>query len=136
MPGFMGRELCPDLIIVPCNFKKYRVESAKVMKVIAEYDPDYSAMSLDEAYLDLTDHLEKRLEMTDTQRTYPKYYYQQQSLKSSSSSTEGVDSGENSEDQTTKETILFGKDADSCVQEIRHRIYLATNLTASAGIYH
>ena len=32
------------------------------------------------------------------------------------------------------ETITFGFDADECVQEIRHRIYLATQLTASAGI--
>ena len=113
MPGFIGRELCPDLIIVPCNFKKYRTESAKVMQVIAEYDPNYSAMSLDEAYVDLTDHLQKRSEMSDAERTYPKQFG-------------------STEDQL-KETVVFGQDADGSVQEIRHRIYLATNLTASAG---
>ena len=31
-------------------------------------------------------------------------------------------------------TITFGLDLDECVKEIRHRIYLATKLTASAGI--
>ena len=35
---------------------------------------------------------------------------------------------------TTEETIKFGLTAEETVQEIRHRIYLATQLTASAGI--
>ena len=30
--------------------------------------------------------------------------------------------------------ITFGVDIDDCVRELRHRIYLATQLTASAGI--
>ena len=32
------------------------------------------------------------------------------------------------------ETIIFGLDAEECVSEIRHRIYLKTKLTASAGL--
>jgi len=31
MPGFIAKELCPDLIIVPCDHAKYAKESAKVM---------------------------------------------------------------------------------------------------------
>jgi len=31
MPGFIARELCPELIIVPCDHAKYVKESAKVM---------------------------------------------------------------------------------------------------------
>lgn len=33
---------------------------------------NYSAMSLDEAYLDLTDHLAKRLRIDISSRTFPK----------------------------------------------------------------
>ena len=31
MPGFIARQLCPNLVIVPCDFEKYRTDSAKVM---------------------------------------------------------------------------------------------------------
>jgi DNA polymerase kappa len=31
MPGFIARELCPDLVIIECNFDKYRIESERVM---------------------------------------------------------------------------------------------------------
>jgi hypothetical protein len=31
MPGFIARELCPQLVIVECNFEKYRLESQRVM---------------------------------------------------------------------------------------------------------
>jgi nucleotidyltransferase/DNA polymerase involved in DNA repair len=31
MPGFIAKELCPQLVIVPCNFDKYRHESSIIM---------------------------------------------------------------------------------------------------------
>lgn len=64
--------MCPELIIVPCNYNKYSRDSEKIMKIISEYDMNYSAMSLDEAYLDLTDHLAKRLRIDISSRTFPK----------------------------------------------------------------
>lgn len=57
MPGFIGKKLCPELIIVPLNFTKYREASKAVQEVFAEYDPNFSPMSLDEAYLDITDFI-------------------------------------------------------------------------------
>lgn len=30
MPGFIAKKLCPDLVIVPANFDKYRAVSAEV----------------------------------------------------------------------------------------------------------
>ena len=60
MPGFIGKKLCPDLVLVSCNFAKYRAESEKVRGVFAEYDPGFVMMSLDEGYLDLTDYLETK----------------------------------------------------------------------------
>lgn len=49
--------MCPELVIVPTNFQKYREVSQEVQKVFADYDPEFSAASLDEAYLDITDYL-------------------------------------------------------------------------------
>lgn len=57
MPGFIGKKLCPNLKIVPTNFDKYRAVSAQVRQVFQEYDANFCPMSLDEAYLDLTDYL-------------------------------------------------------------------------------
>ncbi|KAJ8304151.1 hypothetical protein KUTeg_017734 [Tegillarca granosa] len=70
MPGFIGKKLCPDLIIVPQNFEKYTSVSKQVKNILAEYDPNFCPMSLDEAYLDITDHLQKRQMMSEEDRSY------------------------------------------------------------------
>ncbi|GAB6019908.1 hypothetical protein CHUAL_001442 [Chamberlinius hualienensis] len=54
MPGFIAKKLCPNLIIVKPNFEKYTRVSEQVRGVIALYDSNYSAVSLDEAYLEIT----------------------------------------------------------------------------------
>merc|ERR1719187_1512229 len=51
MPGFIGKKLCPDLVIVPGNMEKYSNVSKVVREVFSEYDPNFAPMSLDEAYL-------------------------------------------------------------------------------------
>ena len=73
MPGFIGQKLCPELIIIPLNFDKYTAISEQVRAVFAEYDPNYSTASLDEAYLDITDHLERRCLSGDDECTFPGY---------------------------------------------------------------
>lgn len=55
-----AKKLCPELVIVPTNFPKYTEVSRQVQKVFADYDPEFSAASLDEAYLDITDFLYAR----------------------------------------------------------------------------
>ncbi|KAI8379039.1 hypothetical protein BD560DRAFT_389366 [Blakeslea trispora] len=59
MPGFIALKLCPELQIVPLHFPKYRIASAKVRDVFRKYDPHFLPMSLDEAYLNLTEYLKK-----------------------------------------------------------------------------
>ncbi|KAM7268498.1 hypothetical protein ACFE04_010664 [Oxalis oulophora] len=54
MPGFIACKLCPGLVIVPTDFKKYNHYSDLTRKVFQGYDPNFVAASLDEAYLDLT----------------------------------------------------------------------------------
>ncbi|KAK7478420.1 hypothetical protein BaRGS_00030345 [Batillaria attramentaria] len=72
MPGFIGRKLCPQLILVPLNFPKYHEVSAQVREVFSDYDANFCPMSLDEAYLDFTSHLAQRRSMTTQQRSYLK----------------------------------------------------------------
>ena len=70
MPGFIGRKLCPDLVIVPTHFDKYTAVSKQIRAVMADYDPNFCPMSLDEAYLDMTEHLQKRATFGDEERTF------------------------------------------------------------------
>ncbi|KAL1812049.1 hypothetical protein ACET3Z_022114 [Daucus carota] len=60
MPGFIARKLCPELIFVPVDFKKYTHYSDLTRKVFQRYDENFMAASLDEAYLDITDVCSKR----------------------------------------------------------------------------
>lgn len=57
MPGFIGKELCPSLVFVPPNFDKYTRVAQQIRAVFAQYDPDFSAFSLDEACLDISDYM-------------------------------------------------------------------------------
>ncbi|KAM7479104.1 hypothetical protein LguiA_027317 [Lonicera macranthoides] len=60
MPGFIARKLCPELIFVPTDFKKYTHYSDLTRKVFQKYDPNFMAASLDEAYLDITNVCKER----------------------------------------------------------------------------
>src|ERR671924_2080199 len=54
MPMAHARRLCPQAVIVPPRFKRYSEISATVMRVFADFSPDVEALSLDEAFLDMT----------------------------------------------------------------------------------
>jgi DNA polymerase-4 len=48
--------LCPSLLIVPPDFARYRAASAAVFSIFREVTPLVEPLSLDEAYLDVTDN--------------------------------------------------------------------------------
>jgi DNA polymerase-4 len=48
--------LCPDLAIVPPDFTKYRAVSRQVFEIFREVTPLVEPLSLDEAYLDVTEN--------------------------------------------------------------------------------
>jgi DNA polymerase-4 len=48
--------LCPDLIIVPPDFKRYREASSTVFAIYRSVTPLVEPLSLDEAYLDVTEN--------------------------------------------------------------------------------
>lgn len=55
MPTFMALQKCPDLILVRPNFQKYKEASQRVFEVFHEFTDQVEGLSLDEAYLDVTE---------------------------------------------------------------------------------
>jgi DNA polymerase IV len=53
----MARRLCPDLIFVPHRFDVYRHVSRQIREIFERYTPLVQPLSLDEAYLDVTENL-------------------------------------------------------------------------------
>jgi DNA polymerase-4 len=54
MPGFEARRLCPDGIFLRGDMRKYVAVSRQVFEVFGRFSPLVEAISLDEAFLDLT----------------------------------------------------------------------------------
>ncbi len=57
MPSITAKRKCPDLIFVPPRFDVYRAVSQEIREIFAEYTPLIEPLSLDEAYLDVTENL-------------------------------------------------------------------------------
>ncbi|NXM29670.1 POLK polymerase, partial [Oxyruncus cristatus] len=150
MPGFIAKKLCPHLTIVPVNFEKYGKVSKEVREILAEYDPNFMPMGLDEAYLNITEHLEERLNWPEDRR---RFFFNTESPtgvdKDDMNMSDKFNEGECSsspvlfEDNTShlkqrgqsvENSVVFGTSAEEVVKEIRFRIEQKTQLTASAGI--
>jgi DNA polymerase-4 len=56
IPMARAVRLCPDLVIVSPNFSKYRSVSQQVFAIYREVTPLVEPLSLDEAYLDVTEN--------------------------------------------------------------------------------
>jgi DNA polymerase IV len=56
MPMSRAVRLCPTLVIVPPDFSKYRAASNAVFAIFREVTPLVEPLSLDEAYLDVTEN--------------------------------------------------------------------------------
>ncbi|MGO4713763.1 DNA polymerase IV [Bradyrhizobium sp. 2TAF24] len=58
MPSVTAKRQCPDLIFVKPRFEVYRAISEQIRAIFAEHTPMIEPLSLDEAYLDVTDNLQ------------------------------------------------------------------------------
>jgi DNA polymerase-4 len=56
MPSVTARRKCPDLIFVKPRFDIYKKVSLQIRAIFAEHTPIIEPLSLDEAYLDVTDN--------------------------------------------------------------------------------
>nr|XP_024102617.2 DNA polymerase kappa isoform X6 [Pongo abelii] len=161
MPGFIAKRLCPQLIIMPPNFDKYRAVSKEVKEILADYDPNFMAMSLDEAYLNITKHLEERQNWPEDKRRYfikmgnsvendnpgkevnklserersisPLLFEESPSDLQPPGDPFQVNFEEQNNPQILQNSVVFGTSAEEVVKEIRFRIEQKTTLTASAG---
>lgn len=55
MASSQALRLCPELVILPPDFDKYRRVSAQVQEIFRAFTPLIEPLSLDEAFLDVTD---------------------------------------------------------------------------------
>ena len=57
MPSVTAKRQCPDLIFVKPRFEVYKAVSQQIREIFAEHTPIIEPLSLDEAYLDVTENL-------------------------------------------------------------------------------
>src|ERR671913_1527643 len=57
MPTATARRLCADLLLVKPRFDVYKEVSRQIREIFLEYTPLVEPLSLDEAYLDVTENL-------------------------------------------------------------------------------
>ncbi|KAJ7413704.1 DNA polymerase kappa [Willisornis vidua] len=128
--------------------------SMLVREILAEYDSDFMPVGLDEAYLNITEHLEERLNWPEDKR---RFFFNTESTtgrdkddmnmsdkcneRECSSSPVLFDDNTSLTDdhlehrgQSMENAVVFGTSAEEVVKEIRFRIEQKTQLTASAGI--
>ncbi|XP_003391861.3 PREDICTED: DNA polymerase kappa-like [Amphimedon queenslandica] len=191
MPGFIAKKLCPQLVIVKSHFSKYQEVSQTVREILSNYDPLFSSVGLDEAYLDITEYVtelmrgkEEQVPVEGEDRVTQSFgdssVENTESLKHSlvhqtdtkliqidPESSQETDTKllqiDDPESHSTDMKLQYGSseslndtdlhqsddlvcDSDQClpnsywecaervVNEIRERIHLTTQLTASAGI--
>ncbi|MBS8239390.1 DNA polymerase IV [Marinobacter lipolyticus] len=60
MPGGEARRLCPGLVMVPTDMSRYRAVSQQVMAILREMTDLVEPLSLDEAFLDVSDITEHK----------------------------------------------------------------------------
>lgn len=65
MPSVTARRKCPDLVFVKPRFDVYREISAQIRAIFARYTPLIEPLSLDEAYLDVTENLSGNASATE-----------------------------------------------------------------------
>ncbi|XP_025050476.1 DNA polymerase kappa isoform X2 [Alligator sinensis] len=114
MPGFIAKKLCPHLTIVPLNFEKYGQVSKEVRKILAQYDPNFMPVGLDEAYLNITEYLEERQNWPEDKR---KYFYKTDNVtENGKQDLNAPDELKLNEDALSSSPILF-EDNTSLAEE-------------------
>jgi hypothetical protein len=58
IPSVTAKWQCPDLIFVKPRFEVYKAVSQQIREIFAEHTPIIEPLSLDEAYLDVTENLQ------------------------------------------------------------------------------
>ena len=66
MPSVIAKRKCPDLIFVKHNFEAYKLASFQIREIFKKYSNYVQPLSLDEAYLDITENIGKHKSARET----------------------------------------------------------------------
>lgn len=83
MSGIQAKRLCPDLIFVRPRFDRYKEISKRIRKIFLEYTDLVEPLSLDEAYLDVTENKKDMLSATLIAQEIRKRIYEEVGLTAS-----------------------------------------------------
>ena len=59
-PVVKALQKCPQLVLVPPDFETYRKYSHALMEILSRYSPLLQQVSIDEAYLDVTERVSEK----------------------------------------------------------------------------
>lgn len=83
MSGVLARKRCPELIFVKTRFDRYREISGKIRSIFYEYTELVEPLSLDEAYLDVTENKKGNPSATLIAREIRQHIYDETGLNAS-----------------------------------------------------
>lgn len=81
MPGFIAKQKCPHITFVRSNFEAYSQASENVMEILHGFTDKMQRVSVDEAYLDVTNH--EYLSATDIAKEIRRRIYKETQLTAS-----------------------------------------------------
>ncbi|WP_230380254.1 DNA polymerase IV [Kaistella gelatinilytica] len=83
MPGRLALEICPDLIVVKPRFHRYKEISQQIRAIFYEFTDLVEPLSLDEAYLDVTENKKDMESANDIAREIRKRIFEETGLTAS-----------------------------------------------------
>jgi DNA polymerase-4 len=83
MSSFLAKQKCPHLIFVKTDFDRYKELSTKIREIFYEYTDLVEPLSLDEAYLDVTENKKGNPSANDIAREIRARIYEETGLRAS-----------------------------------------------------
>jgi DNA polymerase-4 len=83
MPSTVAMRKCAELVFVPPRFEVYRAVSRQIHAIFKDYTPLVEPLSLDEAYLDVTDNLKGTATAWETAKEIRARIYRETALTAS-----------------------------------------------------
>jgi len=83
MSGFLAKQKCPHIIFVKSDFPRYKELSGKIREIFYEYTDLVEPLSLDEAYLDVTENKKGNPSANNIAREIRQKIYDETGLRAS-----------------------------------------------------
>lgn len=121
MPGKKARELCPELIFVRPRFDAYKSASQTIREIFYEYTDLVEPLSLDEAYLDVTNNKYNKPYATQIAKDIREKIYTQTGLTASAGISYNKFLAKSASDinKPNGMKVILPKDADQFLQNLK-----------------